>query len=376
MYIELAGRLAARSDELVAKQMIALGQVRAYGEVPREDLVRSCRRNVARVVAVLEELEVLPPAIVEDERMSGRRRALQGVATEDVVEAYRLVLSVLRDAFIEEADRLGLDARQTLAGTVRLWELTDRYSNVLVAARAQVEIEAARQDERLRVAHLRRLILGADPASLGELSAPFGMGPDGRWWVVRGHQDDGEHQLLSQHLEASMPGPAAGFRPLVTPFDADVVAVSAKRPEPLPGAVIAVAGPVAVEQIARAFTEATRVLQAATRYRLTGIVDSSSLSVRVAVEQQRELGEQLHRRYVGAVLEPRGAAADDLLETVRAYLASRRAISATAGAMRLHQNTVRYRLERYQRLTRCDLSETDTLVELWWALEYDRVRRA
>ena len=58
---------------------------------PADDLERSFRRNVARVLATLEQRDRLPDGIEEDERASGQRRALQGVPADDVVEAYRAV---------------------------------------------------------------------------------------------------------------------------------------------------------------------------------------------------------------------------------------------------------------------------------------------
>jgi putative transposase len=369
----LAGRLSARADELVARQMQALRQFRAYDRVPRDDLVRSCHRNVARVVALLEQRDGLPASIEENERMSGRRRALQGVPTEEVVEAYRVVLSLLRDAFIKEATELGMDPGQVLGGAVRLWDLTDRYSSVLVAARQQVDIETARHDERHRMAFLQRLIIGVDPDAVARISAAYGIVPDREYWVVRGRQRDDDAPGLSRHLEA--PGGSVGFQPLVAPLDDDVVGILAERPRPLADTVLAVAGPVAPAGIPHAFSEATRVLQVALRYGRTGVVDSSSLSVRVAVEQQGELGEQLFRRYVAGILDRDTPGSDALLAALQTYLAMRRSVAETARVLCIHQNTVRYRLDRYQRLASADLADTDVLVEIWWALEYMRIRR-
>ena len=35
---------------------------------------------------------------------------------------------------------------------------------------------------------------------------------------------------------------------------------------------------------------------------------------------------------------------------------------------------MRYRLDRYRELTGADLSDTDVLLEAWWALEYASIR--
>ncbi|HEY1971558.1 MAG TPA: helix-turn-helix domain-containing protein [Pseudonocardia sp.] len=367
----VAVRLQERTSELVELQLRALRRLVAYDRVPTDDLRRSCARNVARVVAALEQRHQLPPEIEEDERASGRRRALQGVPTDDVVEAYRLVLGILRDVFIQEAVRVEADPREVLAGTVRLWELTDRYSNILVAARQQVEIEAARRDEQHRMAFLQRLLTGVDPAELVAGGAVHGMLPGERYWVIRARQDDRGTQRLSRHLDG--PHPESGFRPLVAPFDDDVVCISVARPAPLPGSVIAVAGPTSVAAVPQAFAEASRVLQVALRYRRAGVVDSSTLSVRVAVEQQPEIGEQLFRRYIGPFIGPRGRN-EELLRTVQCYLEHRRSVADTAVELSVHDNTVRYRLDRYRGLVGADLADTDVLVELWWAFEHHRIR--
>ena len=365
LLVAVASRLRDRTDDLVERQLTVLRRFPSYDRVPTDDLSRSCRRNVARVVATLQQQE-LPAHIEEDERSSGQRRALQGVPSDDVVEAYRAVLTVLRDAFIDEAGDAGADAPAVLAGTRQLWDLTDRYSNVLVSARQQVEIDAARRDERHRMAFLQRLLVGGvEHAELVEGGAVHGVLPDREYRVFRGRQESGEPQRLSRHLEQSSA--------LVTLVDDDVAGISTTRPAALDGAVIAVAGPVPLAGVPTAFTEATLVFTVARRYGRTGVVDSSSLSVRVAVEQQAELGEQLHRRYVGP-FQDAGVASEGVLQTVATYLRRQRSVAATAKELSVHENTVRYRIERFRAVTGGDLSDTDVLVEVWWALEYATIR--
>jgi PucR-like helix-turn-helix protein len=366
----VAARLRDRRDELVEAQLVQLRRFGSYGPVPEADLRRSCARNVARVVATLEQRDSLPAEIEEDERASGQRRAVQGIPTDEVVKAYRAVISVLRDAFIEEASAAAADPWVVLAGTRTLWDLTDRYSDVLVAARQQVDIDTARRDEQHRIAFLHRLLTGSlDPAGLSAGGAVQGMLPDRDYWVVRGRHVLGDTQRLSRHLESC----ATSFRPLVAPFDNDVVGIAAARPVPLADAVIAVGGPARLGAVPHAFAEATQVLNVALRYGRTGVIDSSTLSVRVAVEQHDELGEQLYRRYLGPMTAHPGSV--EILDTVQVYLRQHRSIGDTARALSVHPNTIRYRLARFHTLTGADLSSTDALVEVWWALEYASIRR-
>jgi len=40
----------------------------------------------------------------------------------------------------------------------------------------------------------------------------------------------------------------------------------------------------------------------------------------------------------------------------------------------IHQNTVRYRLGRFEKLTDTSLLDAEVLVELWWVLELSTMR--
>ena len=166
----VATHLAQRTDELVERHLAAMRAHRGYDCLPEDDLRRSCHRNVVRVLAILGRTDLLGE-VDEDERASGQRRALPGVPSNTVVEAYRAVLAVLRDAFIEEAVATGADTATALAGTTRLWDLTDEFSSVLFSARQQVEIDAACRDERHRIASY------SDSSSAGWI--PPNCGPAG-----------------------------------------------------------------------------------------------------------------------------------------------------------------------------------------------------
>ncbi|RTL62109.1 MAG: PucR family transcriptional regulator [Pseudonocardiaceae bacterium] len=368
----IATRLQLRASEIVDRQLTALRRFPSYDRVPADDLERSCYRNLARVIAMLERHTELPASIVEDELASGQRRALQGVPADDVVAAYRAVLTVLRDAFIDEAELAGADDTTVLAATRRLWDLTDHFTSVLVSARQKVEIDAARRDERHRMAYLQRLLSGTiDPVELINGGAVYGVLPDQHYWVLRGRALDSDVQRLARHLEALTP---RSGRSGITLVDDEVAGIAPTRPTPLVGAVVAVAGPVPLTKVAQAFVEATQVLRVAVRYGAYGVVDTSTLSVRVAVAQHPDLGEQLHKRLVEPFDDGDPSTAEDVLETVGTYLKLKRSVRATATHLSIHENTVRYRLDRYEARTGVDLSDTDSLVEVWWAFEHRAIR--
>jgi hypothetical protein len=213
---------------------------------------------------------------------------------------------------------------------------------------------------------------GLDPAELVSGGAVHAILPGTRYWVVRArdHLPGADSQRLARHLEH---GTGDRRRPLVAPLDDDIAGITAAPPRELADTVIAVAGPVDLASVPAAFAEASRVLTVAVRYGRSGLVDSSSLSVRVAVEQQVELGELLHRRYLSPLIDG-GAGHSDVLDTVTVWLRLRRSVASTARELSVHENTVRYRLARFAELAGADLTDTDVLVEVWWALEYASIR--
>jgi putative transposase len=77
---------------------------------------------------------------------------------------------------------------------------------------------------------------------------------------------------------------------------------------------------------------------------------------------------------VATVLE-QSPIADLILESVQMYLAKHRRVQAAADALLIHSNTLRYRLEKYTSMTGADLTDTEAIIEVWWALEYWQVRR-
>lgn len=363
----VADAMLSGSDALIDAQIVAVREFSDYDRIPSSALRDSARRNVLRVAAALRGSADLPPEASENERSSGQQRALQGIPGEVVVGAYRAVMGVLREEFLATANRLAIPPTDVLHAIRLLWDLTDRYSAEVVAARHQIDIDFGRRDERARLAFLQRLLTGTLlPAEVLVGGVAYGLLPDFEYWVARGRHPDEHRQTLARQLERS---DAARFSPLIGWIDGDVVAVTAQRPcVAAPDAVLAVSGPVTPAGLPQAFAEATRLLNVAVRFQRRGLVDSKSLSVRIAVVEESELSEALVARFVTPVLAM-GSMAPTVLGSVRTFLACRRHVADTALALSVHVNTVRYRLARYTELSGADLEDTETLIEVWWALE-------
>ena len=88
----------------------------------------------------------------------------------------------------------------------------------------------------------------------------------------------------------------------------------------------------------------------------------------MAVAAEDELGELLVTRYLRP-LEKLGGRAGSVLETVAAFIEHGLSVKATAEALDVHQNTVRYRLGRFEELTGAVLERPVCAFEVWWAMQ-------
>ena len=99
-----------------------------------------------------------------------------------------------------------------------------------------------------------------------------------------------------------------------------------------------------------------------------GVVTVSD-AVRAAVAADTDVGDALCKRYLDPLAE--GGSARELIATLRAFLASGMHVERTATRLFVHQNTVRYRLARFEELTGTSLRGVEVLFGVWWALQLD-----
>jgi hypothetical protein len=371
----VARSLLAADADLIARQMAQLRAIRSYRRVPVAALRQSCRRNVVRVAEMLRGRTDLPADVGEDEHASGRQRAMQGIPPEDVVAAYRAVMGVMRDAVVEHATALDVPIEATLRALCQLWELTDDLSTELVAARHAIDVEIARREEQQRLTFLARVLSGSLQAGeLVKVGGAYNLVPDGRYWVLRARVASAAAPAAVKAIEAAGRSSRRSAA-LAGPVDGDLAAILSTLPQlPDLDGVAAVSGPVHLPALSQAYAEATRLLNVAIRFRRTGLVDQSSLSIRIAVVEEDELGEALFARYLAPVLTT-GPGAEALLDTVTAYLRADCSVARGAAELSIHQNTLRHRLARFEQLARVDLSGLEATFEVWWALQYWTLHR-
>lgn len=361
-----ADRLARQQADVVRASFPAYGQA----NVPLDSLIESGGRNVRLVVGALRAGR--PPDRAEiDEAHRTRARTTQGVPADELHDAYRTCLRILGEAFIDAAQSAGLDELTVLAGTRLLWDTADVLTSVVVIARQTAELDFARHDEGQRVDFLRTLVFNAGQPELRKRAAAFGLPIDRSYWAVRAHAAEPEQRDELRSLLDAMTR-TYGSRPLLGVIDGDVVGVVPVRPSITAGSFTAgVAGPAPLKAMPETFVTASRMLDVALGFGLTGTHEMGDLSLRIAVASEPELGAMLVSRYL-APLQPEGDFGTVLEETVAAHLASGGRIQLTAHRLGIHPNTVRHRVARFEELTSVRLDDPDVMLELWWTLLWRR----
>ncbi|MFD3325886.1 PucR family transcriptional regulator ligand-binding domain-containing protein [Streptomyces sp. NPDC058701] len=191
-------------------------------------------------------------------------------------------------------------------------------------------------------AALTRLLLGGSPA--GSLPGP------GPWYAVHARSTGGGDPLTL----------AAGLGTvLLDPHGEAVRLLADREPGPQPGWRLGVSAPAAAEGLATADAQARRALERAEAAR-TPLARHTSGGLGALLDPAEA------RAHAEALLAPlNGTQA----ATLRAWLAHHGSWDRTAAALGVHRNTVRQRIARTAALLdRRDLDDTDTRMELWFAL--------
>lgn len=365
----VAGKLLLQAEDLVTAQLEVTAAIGSYRMVPPSEVWPSVHRNVVRVAAALRDEEHLSDDVAEDERETGRRRALQDIPIADVLAAHRRGIALLRDEFLQIARDQGISTDATLLGIQRIWQLGDHCSDEFLAGHREAELDLTRREEQQRMALLAHLLEGTmTTEQIVAAGVRFGLAADHQYWVLRARSASTDPFALTGMLERAA-GPQNTV--LVSTYGGDAAAVLSR---PVTGELtddvtVGLAGPTGLSQLNDGFAEATQLLEAATRFGHRGVVDRWRMALRLPVVNDPELGKYLHARYIEPV-EAESAIGETLLTSVEAYLSRRRSIPEAAAALSIHVNTLRYRLDRFAALTEADLQNTETTFEIWWALQY------
>lgn len=129
-----------------------------------------------------------------------------------------------------------------------------------------------------------------------------------------------------------------------------------------PDLVVVLSGDVAVPALRDGLADAHSALQFARRDGRTGLVSLTEYLPQLLVARSPHLASGLREAVLGPL-----APHPDLMSTLRAYLDHNLDRAATAGALHIHRNTLRYRLQRIEELTTRRFEQPSDLVLLYLA---------
>jgi hypothetical protein len=368
-------REAERVIDTVVDRIVA--EIPSYAAVPRDRLRPGVAANVrdgigylfdeqAGAYASAATAEMATAAIDADAAAVGADRAERGIPVEDLLHAYRIGVRTVWERFTDEARRNEVDPDEILALADRVWEWADTVMLRAAREHRRVDLEAALDAEQKRSAFVRALLAGTlDRSGIYLQAVAFGLDPDRRYlpFRARGGKD-------ARAVVALLVPYFPHTTPPVTLFDGDLAGLLARRPASrLRGGVVVGIGPaVRPAEAVDAFERATRALDTACRFGMTGVYDLADLGLHTAVVAENELGTLLHDRYLAPIRD-----LPDIERTVITYLEGGMHVEDAARALFVHPNTLRNRLRRFEELTGANLRDHRTLAELWWALAHQRL---
>ncbi|HEY4409073.1 MAG TPA: helix-turn-helix domain-containing protein [Acidimicrobiia bacterium] len=369
---ERGPQIAVETESRIRKQYSD-----AYASVSTQGLQASCLRNVELSYWIVREHRHATPQELAAHATVAAERAREGVPVEDMLSAWSLTMGVIRDTFLELALEWNARPRSILEATQLLWALAEDITVQLAVVHHDTEVALARHDELQRTEFLRHVLLGS--VSGGELNrraATYGLQLSERYHAVRARPihagDAGSLTQLRRALETSV---AWGGRQncLVAILDGDVAGVVATPPNvKMPGAMIGVGPPAHLGAMEPSYAAASRILDVGLRFSMTGTHTLIDVAAQAAVADESEIGDLLVDRY----LEPLSTVPDlrdAMEETLRIFFANGLSLKRTAQMLRIHPNTVRYRLRRFEEITDADLADTEVLFRVWWAVERARI---
>jgi DNA-binding PucR family transcriptional regulator len=292
-----------------------------------------------------------PQAISADVFGTAPRELTRSVTLQQTVELVRVVIAVVE----EQIEQIAPGHEQELREAVL------RYSREIAFAAAQVYAEAAEArgawDARLESLVVDALLRGESDDSLRSRASALGWGSNDSAVVVVGQAPDAEPEAVVDDIRRAA---RAHRLDVLTGVQGDrLVAILGGLTDPMratrhlvaqfgPGPVVI--GPVVADLLGAGESAAAAVagLRAAPAW-----PDAPRPVLADDLLPERALsGDELaRRRLVEDVYEPLQSTGTALVETLAAYLEQTSSLEATARALFVHPNTVRYRLRRVAEVT-------------------------
>jgi hypothetical protein len=174
----LLARVESLTDDLVGRIVSSEPAYAAVATVTAEDLRRSCRANLERIVQSLGGQVPAGVDLYDAPTATGRRRAAQGMPLEAVLHSYRLGGRVLWDGIVDLAaeDPAPPGDRVVLQVAGLVWEEIDQFSAALASAYREEELRLHTQHRHQQQRDVASLLAGvSDAMEISRLADRLGL---------------------------------------------------------------------------------------------------------------------------------------------------------------------------------------------------------
>lgn len=365
---ELLTRLSAAGD-VFAKRFIdrMRAEIPAYAQLEPTALVPATQNALATVFRALEEGRLFKDTELTAFADHGELRARQGLSLDEVFAGWHVASRMMLDDLVANGRAQGVDDRALLDLSHAVLRTVDTAMLASASGHHNAEFEIARLQQNHRADLVRGVLFGTiAPASIRMQIEGYGLDYDREYYAIRARPST---TMPVRELERALNLTGAGGRPrgLAALVDGDLAGFLDQAPSREIAVAVGLGAAARPDRLEGSFRAATRAMTTAIAFGLDGTYDVRRLGLLPAVLADTEIGDELVARYLTPLGS--GAAADALIETVRRFLASDMRIDRTAEQLVVHPNTVRYRLGRFESLTGAQLRDTNTTLEVWWALQ-------
>ena len=359
----LAGRLDSVALAITSR---IRAEVPGYAVLPLAEHGADVDRQIRNVVAGLVAGATPSAAAIEHARAVGRRRAADGLALPDVIEAYHIAYREIWSEILADAQRTDPSLLNELASQVSLLWLWFHRLSAAVAESHAAESQA-RHGNRLALERdfLDQLLGRAAPDDAVASGLGYRVGDPFIVACIAGlGQRDAEQvtEALRQASERVMCVYSDGRGVVVAqdlPAGTIYNVVRSIRPGAFVGLGMARSGP---RGAAISLLDATEALERADENR--PFVEFGEDWLMSCLKAVKPRFEGLLRPAVAVI-----RAHPQLAQTVRAYADCRYSVSACARQLHIHPNSARYRLDRWRTLTGWDVETFNGLTASIIALE-------
>ncbi|MGX6601281.1 PucR family transcriptional regulator [Micromonosporaceae bacterium Da 78-11] len=372
-------RVMAGVDRLRAWQgafgtrFLALAREHLPGyDVLTDDEIRAAAQQfMDTMIAELTARRMPDPALRDLLHKFAAERAARGVPPEVLATAYQLGSRLMLALLDEVATDVRLPPALLLAIHDSTWEFAGEAASVFARAQHDLALERARFDAERRSAFAGGVLGGSFPTEqINRDARLFSLDPKARHVPLAARAASPEDtDMIRRAIASALHMPADQL--LFAEVGASLGFIAPGAPEHLIGHLVAAGPAVVLEKLHDAFTEAVLALDTALQFRQTGVVRLAELGPRPLVLSAEPVAAALYERHLKALDGP-GRANADIEETTRVYLECDQDARETARRLAVHQNTVRYRVQRFHELTGLDPRRTEDLVTAWWLLSRRR----